>query len=245
MRITPCRRGGVIQVGVENVTLSVKDALPLEPGKYIAISIQDQGTGIPQEHLSKIFDPYFTTKQAGSGLGLTTTHSIVNKHGGHISVESQLGIGTTFHIHLPASVKAALKPEKEEEKPIMGQGKILLMDDEEGLRVMAGRTLEKLGYEVEFAIEGAEALDLFKEAREADKPFDAVILDLTIPGGMGGRETVKKLQEIDPEVKAIVSSGYSNDPVMSNFRDYGFRGMVPKPFETKELSKVLHEVLRG
>ena len=238
-------QGGTIQVCAQNTTLSATDPLPLETGKYIAISIQDQGTGIQHEHLSKIFDPYFTTKHVGSGLGLATAYSVINKHKGNISVESQMGIGSTFHIHLPASGKMALKPEKEEGKPIIGQGRILLMDDEEALRIMTGRTLESLGYEVEFAIDGAEALDLFKDARESDKPFDVVILDLTIPGGMGGKETLKKLQEIDSEVRAIVCSGYSNDPVMSNFREYGFSGMVPKPFETKELSKALHEVLKG
>jgi len=198
--------------------------------------------GIAQKHLLNIFDPYFTTKYEGSGLGLATTYSIVKKHDGHITVESRLGVGTTFHIYLPASEKAV--PEKEEVRLITGQGRILVMDDEAPLRKMVGRMLQKLGYESEFAKDGAEAIRMFKEAKESETPYDVVILDLTIPGGMGGKEAINKLLEIDPEVKAIVSSGYSDDPVLANFQEYGFKGMMPKPFEPLSLGKVLYEVLQ-
>ncbi len=198
---------------------------------------------IAEKHLSNIFDPYFTTKQEGSGLGLATAYSIIKKHDGHITVESQLGVGTTFHIYLPASDKAI--PEKEKVKVIKGQGRVLVMDDEASLRKVVGRMLAMLGYEAEFAKDGAEAIRMVKEAKEAGKPYDAVILDLTIPGGMGGKEVINKLLEIDPEVKAIVSSGYSDDPVLSNFQEYGFKGMMPKPFQSQLLSKVIHEVLHG
>jgi two-component system cell cycle sensor histidine kinase/response regulator CckA len=194
-------------------------------------------------NVTNIFDPYFTTKQEGSGLGLATTYSIVKKHDGQITVESQLGVGTTFYIYLPASEKAVL--EKEKVKLIKGQGRILVMDDQASLRKMVGRMLGNLGYESEFAKNGAEAIEMYKKAKKSERPYDAVILDLTIPGGMGGKDAVKKLLEIDPEVKAIVSSGYSDDPVLANFQEYGFKGMMPKPFESLSLGKVLHEVLKG
>ena len=235
--------GGIIQVAAENLIINAGHGLPVNPGRYIRISIKDQGVGIAEKHLKSIFDPYFTTKHDGSGLGLATTYSIIKKHEGHITVESRLGVGTTFHIYLPASDKAVL--EKEEVRLIKGQGRILVMDDEAPLRKMVGRMLKNLGYESEFAKDGAEAIRMYKEAQESEKPYDAVILDLTIPGGMGGKEAIKKLLEIDPEVKAIVSSGYSDDPVLSNFQEYGFKGMMPKPFESQSLSKVLHEVLKG
>jgi CheY-like chemotaxis protein len=199
--------------------------------------------GIAQKHLLNIFDPYFTTKQVGSGLGLATAYSIIKKHDGHITVESQPEVGTTFHIYLPASEKSV--PEKEEAQPIKGQGRILVMDDEAPLRKMVGRMLKNLGYESEFATDGVEAIRMFKEAKDAEKPYDAVILDLTIPGGMGGKDAIKKFLEIDSEVKAIVSSGYSDDPVLSNFQEYGFKGSMPKPFESLSLGKVLNDVLQA
>jgi CheY-like chemotaxis protein len=235
--------GGIIQVAAENLIIDDKHGLPVNLGKYIRISITDQGVGIAKKHLLNIFDPYFTTKQEGSGLGLATTYSIIKKHGGHITVESTLGEGTIFHIYLPASDKVV--PEKEEVKLIKGHGRILVMDDEASLRKMVGIMLGNLGYEAEFAKDGAEAIRMVKEAKETEKTYDAVILDLTIPGGMGGKEAINKLLEIDPDVKAIVSSGYSDDPVLSNFHEYGFKGMMPKPFESRSLGKVLHEVLTG
>jgi PAS domain S-box-containing protein len=235
--------GGIIQVAAENLIINAGHGLPVNPGRYIRISIKDQGVGIAEKHLKSIFDPYFTTKHDGSGLGLATTYSIIEKHEGHITVESRLGAGTTFHIYLPASDKAVL--ENEEVRLIKGQGRILVMDDEAPLRKMLGRMLKNLDYESEFAKDGAEALRMYKDAQESETPYDVVILDLTIPGGMGGTETIKKLLEVDPEVKAIVYSGYSDDPVLSNFQKYGFKGMMPKPFESQSLSKVLHEVLKG
>jgi PAS domain S-box-containing protein len=236
-------KGGIIQVAAENLIIEDKHGLPGKPGRYVRISITDQGVGIAQKHFFNIFDPYFTTKQEGSGLGLATAYSIIKRHDGHITVESRLGVGTTFHIYLPASEKAV--PQKEKGRLIKGRGRILMMDDEAPLRKMIGRMLKNLGYESEFAKDGAEAIRMVKEAKEAEKPYDAVILDLTVPGGMGGKEAINKLLEIDPEVKAIVSSGYSDDPVLANFQKYGFKGMMPKPFESLSLSKVLHEVLQG
>jgi PAS domain S-box-containing protein len=235
--------GGIIRIEADNQMLDDKQDFPIEQGRYIRISIADQGVGIAEKHLLDVFDPYFTTKREGSGLGLATTYSIIKKHGGHITVESQLGVGTTFHIYLPASDKAM--PEKGEERMINGKGRILVMDDQPSLRKIVGRMLENLGYESEVAEDGAEAIRKVEEAQKTEKPFDAVILDLTVPGGMGGKEVIKKILDMDPELKAIVSSGYSDDPVLSNFQEYGFRGVIPKPFESQSLGKVLHEVLKG
>jgi len=235
--------GGVIEIKAENLIIDERNEWQLKPGRYVRMSFKDEGVGIAKKHLAKIFDPYFTTKQAGSGLGLATTYSIIHRHEGIITVESQVEIGTTFHIRLPASEKALL--EKKEAELLTGKGRILVMDDEASLRTMVGRVLDKLGYTTEFAKDGVEAIQMVKEAKGAKKSYDVVILDLTIPGGMGGKEAMNKLLEIDPEIKAIVSSGYSNDPVMANFQEYGFKGRLGKPFEFELLSKVLHEVIKG
>jgi len=237
--------GGVITVRVENVMVSKGNAIPLAAGKYIKISIQDQGTGIPPGHLQKIFDPYFTTKQKGSGLGLAICYSIVKKHDGHISAESELGRGTTFSIYLPASSKELPGKKVSREEPIRGEGKILVMDDEAVVRDVTGQILKHLGYDVEFAADGSEAIELYRKADEAGKAFDLVIMDLTVPGGMGGKEAIVRLIEIDPEVRAIVSSGYSDNLVMSDFRQYGFKGVVAKPYQIQQLALVLYNVLNN
>jgi CheY-like chemotaxis protein len=187
--------------------------------------------------------PIFHTDGSISKLTISRDLTEIKKHDGHIAVESQLGIGTKCYVYLPASDKAI--PEKEEVKMIKGHGRILVMDDEASLRKIVGRMLKHLGYESEFAMDGAEAIRMYKKAQESEKPYDAVILDLTVPGGMGGKEAINKLLEIDPEVKAIVYSGYSEDPVLANFQEYGFKGMMPKPFESLSLGKELHEVLKG
>jgi len=235
--------GGIIEVKAENISLEEKRAVPLKAGKYIRITIKDEGIGIPEEHLPKIFDPYFTTKQKGSGLGLAVAHSIIKNHAGYITVESKLGAGTSFYIYLPASEKGISERKTQEEKPLFGQGRILVMDDEPAVREIAGNMLQFLGYEVEFAREGAEAIELYKKAKKSGKAFDAVILDLTVPGGMGGKEAIRMLLEIDPDVRAIVSSGYSNDPVMSDFKRYGFRGVVAKPYNLKNLAEEVHKII--
>lgn len=237
--------GGVIEVCAGNITVGARDFPPLKGGKYVKISVQDQGIGIPEEHLQKIFDPYFTTKQKGNGLGLALSRSIIKNHGGHIAVESRAGVGTTFFIYLPVSPEKALTRDELEGKPVMGVGNILMMDDEEIVRDLACGILSNIGYKVTAAADGAEAIELYKRARESDRPFDAVIVDLTVPGGMGGREATKQLTEIDPEVKVIVSSGYSNDPVMADFRKHGFSGVIAKPYKIKELSEILYRVVTG
>lgn len=237
--------GGTIKIGGQNVVIGQKNPMLLKEGKYIQVSIADEGIGIPEKHLSHIFDPFYTTKDRGSGLGLTTTFGIINRHQGTIQVESKMGVGTTFHIHLPASEKELVIDEKERKKPRTGQGRILLVDDEETVRRSAGKILKRLGYEIEFAEDGAEGIRLYKKAIECKQPFDIVIMDLTIPGGMGGKEASKLLKKIDPGARVIVSSGYSEGRVLSNFEDYGFCGRVTKPYGIHDLAEVIHEALIG
>ena len=235
--------GGTIQVSAENFALSAENNPFIKNGKYVKITVKDTGVGIPEEHLPKIFDPYFTTKEEGSGLGLATAYSIIKNHAGYIMAESAAGVGTTFYIHLPASKKEIDRVEAVEEKLVSGKEKILVMDDDDIVRDVAGKMLTKLGYEVDFARDGSEAIELYKKSKNSGRPFGVVIIDLTIPGGMGGRETMQKLLEIDPYVKAIVSSGYSDDAVMSNYTNYNFKGVIAKPYRIEELSRTVHSVL--
>jgi PAS domain S-box-containing protein len=235
--------GGVIEIRSENVNVDESSDLPVPPGAYVKIGIRDHGTGIPPEHLSKIFDPYFTTKKMGSGLGLATSYSIIKRHGGHIAAESVFGEGATFTLHLPAAEAAATSARPDAERLQKGEGKILLMDDEEDVMRTTGDVLARLGYSVEFSRDGAQAIELYRAARESGKPFDAVIMDLTVPGGMGGVEALGKMREMDPAIKAIVSSGYSNDPIMAEYGKHGFSGCVAKPYRITDLDKTLHAVL--
>ena len=235
--------GGEIRVGAERVRSSGDAELPLPPGEYVRLSVRDRGTGIKKEHLDRIFDPYFTTKQRGSGLGLAVVHSIIEKHDGHIRVESEPGEGATLEIYLPACAAEDVEEISSQEDIVAGEGRILLMDDDEMVLGTVTEMLARLGYDAECATNGSEAIERYREAYESGTPFDAVILDLTIRGGMGGREVVARLREIDPDVKAIVSSGYSTDPVMANFEAHGFVGVIPKPFDMKPLSKVLKRAI--
>jgi signal transduction histidine kinase/CheY-like chemotaxis protein len=232
--------GGTIEVCAWNVfpVSPEEDANP-----RVRISIRDHGRGISAEVLRRIFDPYFTTKPGGAGLGLATAYAIIVKHGGHISVESTPGAGTEFTVDLPASLEIPL-PQAPEVVPMQtGTERLLVMDDEETLRILFKAVLSKLGYDVETARDGAEAIALYEAAQAAARCFDAVLLDLTVIGGMGGMEAAAKLKELDPCSRLIVSSGYSDSPVMSDFAEYGFDAVIPKPWTVKEISEVLRQVL--
>lgn len=237
--------GGLITISAKNVDIMTASKLPLQPGRYICISIADTGIGLSAEHLDKIFDPYFTTKQMGSGLGLTSSYSIAKKHDGYITVESELGVGTTFNVYLPAVDTIYSKPVMGAEVTHSGNGTVLLMDDEETVREVASEMLGYLGYSVECASDGEKALSLYKKRLDAGKAFDVVITDLTIPGGMGGKETTRRLHEIDPLVRVIVSSGYSTDQVMAEYRQHGFCGIVTKPYKVADLGLALKDALAG
>ncbi len=233
--------GGALQIFGENVTLDGTDQHIA--GKYVKLTLKDHGIGIPEGIIDKIFDPFFTTKKTGNGLGLSTSYSIIKKHNGYLEVESVAGIGTTFYIFLPASIEP-LEVKKEKSEIVISDGiKILLMDDEESIRNVSGEMLTYFGYQVSLARNGQEAIKLYKEAKENGEAFDVVIMDLTIPGGLGGIETMAVLRQMDPDIKAIITSGYANDQVMSDYRKYGFSGMAIKPYKVNELNEVLVKVI--
>jgi len=238
--------GGTISIKAQNATVGSEEqarGVPLPEGKYIRITVQDLGTGIPEAHLAKIFDPYFTTKQKGSGLGLSIAYSVTKSHNGYIAVDSRLGEGTTFRIYLPSTGRQA---QARQEVPVGARGgglRVLVMDDQEPIRDLISTVLTDLEEnEVEFANDGLSAIELYKRAQEQGRPFDVVMMDLTIPGGMGGKEAIKILREIDPHARAIVISGYSNDPIMADFTKHGFDGVIRKPFEIDELTATLYGV---
>ena len=237
--------GGVVHLEAVNQVLTAADAHALPPGRYIRLSIRDQGIGIAAEHLPKIFDPYYTTKPSGNGLGLATAYSIISRHGGRISVDSRPGAGAAFHILLPASEeRIEITPTAAAGSvPAGAGGRILVMDDEAIVREVVGPMLRHLGFTVDLACDGHEALERYRAGMEAGRPYDAIIMDLTIPGGMGGKEAIGKLLALDPGARAIVSSGYSSDPVMADFAAYGFAGVVAKPFDLAALGGVLDKVL--
>ncbi len=237
--------GGVVRVSADNVTLEADSPLALPPGRYCRITVKDHGTGIKPEHLGKVFDPYFTTKEKGTGLGLATSYSIVKKHDGIMNVDSTLGVGSEFHVYLPASEKQVKPVTPEPVAPVVGQGRILVMDDEELIRELAQTALEFLGYQVDAVPDGEACIQAYVTARNEGKPYAAVIMDLTIPGGMGGKEAIQRLIEIDPDVRAIVSSGYSHGPEMANHKQHGFRGMVGKPYKVEELAREITAVVNG
>jgi PAS domain S-box-containing protein len=236
--------GGALKIAARNMTVDEGQVPMLKKGRYVEISVEDKGSGIEPENLKKIFDPFFTTKANGSGLGLSAASSIVKNHGGLITVESKPGAGSTFYIYLPASSKPAQKVNERKETPLQARGRVLVMDDDEEIRQVASHMLDELGYkDVELASDGTEAISQYRKALAAGKPFDVVIIDLTIPGGMGGKEAMQKLLEIDPRAKGVVSSGYSSDLGMAKYKSYGFCGVLAKPYTSKELNSCICRVL--
>ncbi len=237
--------GGTLAVSAGNASVHESGIyLPDRPGSYLRISIRDTGAGISPEHLGRIFDPYFTTKETGSGLGLAIVYSIIKNHKGYIFVDSEPGKGTEFIMFLPAMEGfAGERRAPDDALPCRG-GRVLLMDDDEYVVETAQMMLADLGCEVETARDGAEAIRRYAEAKENGRPFDLVIMDLTVPGGMGGVEAIRELLKIDPDVRALMSSGYSTDAVMTDYARYGFAGAVPKPYTIEDLGRVLSLVLR-
>ena len=234
---------GKIKITAENFISRDNGSAALKEGKFIKISIEDQGHGIAEEHLPKIFDPYFSTKAQATGLGITTAWSIIKRHGGYLTVESKKDVGTKFEIYLPASTQPLKQGEKAPKQAKTIKAKVLVMDDEEIVRKVAGNLLEHLGHEVTFARDGKEAITLYKRSKKTKRPFDLLILDLTVPDGMGGKKTLEKLLDFDPDVKAIISTGYSNDPVLSDYKNIGFKGFIIKPYKIDQLSDILKKVL--
>src|SRR6266850_2283124 len=242
--------GGTLHVSCENFCYDTSDAVipDLDPGDYVRIRIRDEGVGIPEKYMKRIFDPYFTTKAKGNGLGLATAYSIIKNHNGLMTVESQVHVGTTFTIYLPAAEdqeESAAEAPRTLTPAMSGTGRVLVVDDEDAIRDLVEFTLTRLGYEVSQAATALQGVDLYKERLRAGKRFDLVILDLTLPGGMGGKEALKKLMEIDPTVNAIVSSGYATDATMSRYQDFGFRGVIAKPYEAAELGKIVHDMIES
>ena len=235
--------GGTVSMKAENVHIGTADGLLLPEGRYVRVRVRDEGTGIMEEHLTQIFDPYFTTKQTGSGLGLAVTFSVIKNHQGHIAVRSKLGKGTVFTVHLLASAQQPAAQQKAEPDARPVNARVLVMDDEQMVRDVAGAILRRYGYSVEFAQDGSEAMTLYHRAAASSKPFDVVLMDLTIAGGMGGKETILELRKLAPHVRAVASSGYSDDPIMANYQDYGFSAVIAKPYRPAELSSVLQSVL--
>lgn len=237
--------GGLVEISAKNINaMNEDDFLPLKDTNYVKLTIKDNGMGIPKENIHRIFDPFFSTKDSGSGLGLASAYSIIKKHDGYITVESEESSGTTFDIYLPVSKEKNIKDSiNNNDKYLKGKGKILIMDDDEDVRLVAGKLIGQLGYEVDFAIDGKKAIKKYNEAKEAKKPFDLIIMDLTIPGGMGGKEAIERLLKIDPKIKAIVSSGYHNDPIVANYKKHGFKGFINKPYTIEELSLILHNLM--
>ena len=235
--------GGAIRVSLRNERLRAKAIHNLPPGDYLRLELSDSGAGISPEHLPRIFEPFFTTKESGTGLGLATVYSIIQKHNGHVSVDSARGSGTTFRIWLPAARAPAPATTKSASPFNALTGRVLFMDDEEPIRVMTKALLERLGLQTTVTKDGGAAVREFQLAREGGRPFDLVIMDLTVPGAMGGADAMKEILKIDPKARGVVSSGYSSDPVMANYRAHGFSGMVPKPYRIADFARTIRDVM--
>jgi sensor domain CHASE-containing protein/nitrogen-specific signal transduction histidine kinase/ActR/RegA family two-component response regulator len=235
--------GGTIRIRANNDILGDDNPLGLVEGRYVHISVADEGIGIAPEDLSRVFDPYFSTKAGGSGLGLAASWSIIEQHDGSMSAESTPGAGTSIHIFLPATEVSELRKPEQDQEPRRGEGRVLVMDDDSIVRKVAVGMLEKLGYRAESVPDGDELIRLYGQATAGGDPFDAVIMDLTIPGGIGGEESLARLLEIDPEARVIVSSGYSESATLADYRSKGFRAALPKPYRIAQLSVVVASVI--
>jgi len=237
--------GGLIYIAVEKIDMTKKSLQIIMPGSYIRVKIQDEGQGMDRNVYEKIFDPYFTTKSDGSGLGLTTVFSIIKKHDGHITVNSEPGKGTTIYVYLPynESLEKEEQLKTEDELLTADNINILVMDDDEDILSLVTSILEINNYSVTTALDGEQMLQKYQQSNSDSKPFDLVIMDLTIPGGMGGKEAIVELLKFDDKAKCVVSSGYAEDSIMANFLDYGFKAAISKPYVLDELNRILQEVI--
>ncbi|HOT20323.1 MAG TPA: ATP-binding protein, partial [Spirochaetota bacterium] len=237
-------QGGIVTIKAYNYVYDGKAQIPLLPGDYIAITIKDEGIGIPEENLSKIFDPFFTTKEHGSGLGLATSYSIIKRHGGYIEVTSDVGKGSEFIIYLHATHET--NEEKKEGSAIINsyEGKILLMDDDFTIYEVVSHMLDMYGFTVDWVESGEKAIAQYKKSLDEKRPYDIIIMDLTVPGAMGGAQATKEILRINPDAKVIVSSGYSNDPIMSHYKEYGFKGVIAKPYRIEEIMNVINDLMK-
>ena len=236
-------KGGAISIRARNLDLAAGTGLPLRPGKYVRIRVRDLGPGIPAENAAKIFDPFYTTKPKGSGLGLAICFSILKNHGGHIGVEPTAGEGACFSIYLPAFPEGRAEMTSLQKTPFFGSGRLLVMDDDPAVQQFVSRALVFLGYAPTLAANGGEALRLYREAAASGQPFAAVLMDLIIPGGKGGEDTIAELLALDPRARVVVMSGYAKNPLMAEYRRFGFADVLPKPFRTQELGQTLRRVL--
>jgi len=242
--------GGMVEIGAANLEVAPGEVPSLKPGRYIKLSIKDQGVGIAAKDLPKVFDPYFSTKergtQKGMGLGLTIAYAIIKRHEGHISIQSTLGMGTEVQVYLPASAEKPPEAPRPTGSPLPSvKGRILYMDDDDMVRNLTQEMLHYIGYEVQVARDGAEAIQRYQEARARRLPFDLVILDLTVRTGMGAKETIKALRKTDASVRAVVASGYADDPVVAAYAEHGFVGAVTKPYQLEKLGEVLRALIQG
>lgn len=246
--------GGEIRIRMSNLHVRRTEVPALRFGDYVCIELRDEGTGISPQNLNKIFDPYFTTKGKGNGIGLASSYSIITTHKGTITVDSSIGKGSIFRVYLPKSKQLApgksnppeaKKKETAKEKIHRGKGRILVMDDMEAMMIVAGEILTVLGYDVEYSTNGNEAIKAYKAAKDEGNPFDACVFDLTVPGGMGGEEAANILKDYDPNLVAIASSGYTSSNVMSDYKNSAFKAVLPKPYRIKEMSDILHELLNS
>lgn len=235
-------QGGTLRISAQNRIIDETSNVPLQFGRYVELLLVDQGVGIQDKDLPKIFDPYFAAKNRGGGFGLAIAYSIVKNHKGYIRVESNPDKGTRFYVYLPAATEAPRKPKGKKRLP-SGKGRVLVMDDEKIVRDVVGEMLQFIGYKADFAKDGGAAVEKYKEAMASGSQFDAVIMDLTVPEGLGGKEAVKLLLDVDSKARVIVASGYSHDPIMSDYESFGFKGVVTKPFQIEDLDRVLQEVM--
>jgi PAS domain S-box-containing protein len=240
-------QGGTLSITLDNAVIQQTAGVTPPPGRYVRITVRDEGIGISPNDLDRIFDPYFTTKRTGHGLGLAMVYSIINKHRGHIDVASDVGKGTTFTLYLPAcqdAPRSAPAPARDKAPALGRSARVLIMDDERAIRYVVSTFLTQFGFSTVTASDGEEAIARYRQAMAEGNPFDVVIMDLTVPGGVGGKEAVKSLLAMDPQAKVIVSSGYAEDPVMANYREYGFKGTLTKPYTKSRMREVLEEALR-